>query len=404
MSPSASALQSLVMQPTAAEAGLARDVTAAAGGDRVAYGRIVDATRNLVTAISLAIVRDVPLSEDVAQEAYLEAWQGLPRLRSAASFLPWLRQLTRNRAHDLLRRRGRRATVALDGDVGDPRPDARAELIGAEEQAALAEALDELPPPSREVIALFYREGQSAAQVAALLGLREAAVKKRLQRARDELRAGTLERLGEVARKSAPAAGFTAAVLGALAIGAPATATAATIAAANAGAAANATAGKLAATSLAAPASLAAKLAAAAAGSLAGALAGSFGVVNGVRKVWRRARDAEERRALVRFAIANVAFTLAGAVGMPLGHALAPSGVGLAFAFFFLMWLPIALSYSFWLPRIVARREALERAEDLGAARRQRRERRMSRLGLALGTLLGGGTVVFVVLRLHHLL
>ena len=400
MSPSASALQSLVMQPTAAEAGLARDVTAAAGGDRVAYGRIVDATRNLVTAISLAIVRDVPLSEDVAQEAYLEAWQGLTRLRSAASFLPWLRQLTRNRAHDLLRRRARRDTVALDGDVGDPRPDARAELIGAEEQAALAEALDELPPPSREVIALFYREGQSAAQVAALLGLREAAVKKRLQRARDELRAGTLERLGEVARKSAPAAGFTAAVLGALAVGAPATATAATIAAGSLAKSSGA-AGSLGTAGLAGK--LASVAAGAAGGVLFGAVAGGFGVVAGLRKHRRRARDAEERAALMRFTVVNVAVTVAGAAGMPLAHLLAPSGVGLAGAFF-VMWLAIAFNYTRWLPRIIARREALERAEDPAAAARQRREHRRSLVGLAVGTITGGGTIVLVVLKLHHLL
>ncbi|MCU1280172.1 MAG: polymerase ECF-type sigma factor [bacterium] len=382
----------MVMQPSASEALLARDVVAATQGDHIAYGRLVDGTRNLVTAISLAIVRDLALSEDVAQEAYLEAWEGLGRLRNPTSFLPWLRQLTRNRAHDQLRRRARQATTALDDEQRDPRPDARTQLIAVEEQSALTAALDELPDSAREVVTLFYREGQSVAQVAALLGMSDLAVKKRLQRARDQLRAATLARLGEALEKSAPAAAFTAAVLGAITAGAPATATAAVIA------------GNLGkAGSLLAKGPLAATLASAGAGMFAGVLAGGLGVVIGLRKVWRRARDDDERRELLRFGIVNVAITTVGAIAMPLGHYLVPNGIGLILGFA-LFWIPMTFDYLVWLPRIVARREALERDEDPTAAARQRRERRVSWLGYIGGTLAGGGTVALVVLKLHHII
>ena len=57
-----------------------------------------------------------------------------------------------------------------------------------------------------------------------------------------------------------------------------------------------------------------------------------------------------------------------------------------------------------WMPRITARREALERQEDPNAARRQRRERLRHWLGLIGGSVVGGGTVVFVILDLHHLI
>src|SRR5688572_13398471 len=78
-------------------------VQAAQRGDQQAFSRLVDANRNLVCTITLAIVRDVQRSEDVAQEVLLAVWRGLPRLRDPSSFLPWLRQLARNRAHDSLR-------------------------------------------------------------------------------------------------------------------------------------------------------------------------------------------------------------------------------------------------------------------------------------------------------------
>ena len=82
---------------------LQRELPAAARGDQNAYGRIVRACQNTVTAIALAITRDVAISEDIAQEAFLKAWQQLDRLKNSASFLPWLRQITRNLARDHLR-------------------------------------------------------------------------------------------------------------------------------------------------------------------------------------------------------------------------------------------------------------------------------------------------------------
>lgn len=55
---------------------LQRELPSAAAGCRQAYGRIVGACQNTVTAIALAITRDVAASEDIAQEAFLRAWHG----------------------------------------------------------------------------------------------------------------------------------------------------------------------------------------------------------------------------------------------------------------------------------------------------------------------------------------
>lgn len=50
--------------------------------------------------------------------------------------------------------------AALDG-VADPRPSDVERLVSEEEARALAAALDALPAETREVVALYYREGQS---------------------------------------------------------------------------------------------------------------------------------------------------------------------------------------------------------------------------------------------------
>lgn len=198
-----------------------RDLPAARGGDRDAYGRIVRACQNTVTAVALAITRDVQASEDIAQEAFLGAWQHLERLHSPDSFLPWLRQIARNLARDHLRRHrhtpldGPNAELAM-AMAADPGPQPMEQALSDERELAASELISALPEDSRETLLLFYREGQSSQQVALLLGISDAAVRKRLSRARQLVRDELLQRFGEFAQGSAPSTAFSLAVLAAL--------------------------------------------------------------------------------------------------------------------------------------------------------------------------------------------
>ncbi len=198
---------------------LHRDLPAARHGDAAAYGRIVSACQNTVTAIALAITRDVAASEDIAQDAFLRAWQQLDRLKNHDSFLPWLRQITRNLARDHLRARrhaamtGKQAELAI-AIAADPAPQPAEHLLITEQETVAADIIGALPEDSRETLLLYYREGQSSRQVAALLGLSDAAVRKRLSRARDTVREELLQRFGQFARGSAPSAAFTATLAG----------------------------------------------------------------------------------------------------------------------------------------------------------------------------------------------
>ena len=206
-----------------------RELPAAVRGDRDAYGRIVIASQNTVTAVALAITRDVPASEDIAQEAFLSAWHHLPRLKNASSFLPWLRQITRNLAHDHLRGRRNRMLEGEAADLAiqhaaDPDGCPLEQALDAERDAVAADLISELPEESREALLLYYREGQSSKQVAMLLGLSDAAVRKRLSRARQSVRDDLLTRFGEFARSSAPSAAFAVGVTAALGITKPAAA------------------------------------------------------------------------------------------------------------------------------------------------------------------------------------
>jgi len=213
---------------------LHHELPAARDGCTQSYGRIVVACQNTVTAIALAMTRDVQASEDIAQEAFIKAWQQLNQLSNPSSFLPWLRQITRNLARDWLRANrnrplsGEAAEIAI-GMAADPAPGAAEAMARVEEELAAEEIISALPEDSREALLLFYREGQRSQQVAALLGLSDAAVRKRLSRARATVREEMLRRFGEFARSSAPSAAFATAVVSMVLVAAPGTASAAVL-------------------------------------------------------------------------------------------------------------------------------------------------------------------------------
>ncbi len=335
-------------------------------GDRAMFARLVDEHRTAVCSVALAIVGDVPTSEDVAQDVFVAAWTGLHRLRNPASVGPWLRQVTRNRAVDRVRRRTRE--VATDpseqAETAVASDDAEAAALGVERERIVRATLDALPDDTREVVLLFYREGQSIRRVAALLELSEAAVKKRLSRARATMRSDVAERFAEHVRDSAPKAAFTAAVMIAVSVGAPTVASAAGVAAG---------------------ASKAAK-AFAWGPALAGPLLGIGGVLAGMRVPMRRARTDAERRALRRVTVAAIVHIAVWAAVVPRlrGH---PVGLWTWFA---LLIGGFAAIHLVWVRRIIAPRQAAERREDPTAAARQRMEHRLGYLGLIGGAVAGG--------------
>ncbi|WP_339825910.1 sigma-70 family RNA polymerase sigma factor [uncultured Arenimonas sp.] len=205
------------MSPDILNTLIERDLPAAQGGDTVAYGRLVAATQRMVASVALAITRDLQASEDIAQETFLTAWQRRGQLDNPQSFLPWLRQVARNRAIDHVRARRYRETPVdpleqLSEVAAEPGHGPADSHERSEQARQLAEALDEIPETSRDVLLLYYREGERSADVAALLGISDAAVRKRLQRGRDALREQLLKRLSDVARESAPGVAFTVAV------------------------------------------------------------------------------------------------------------------------------------------------------------------------------------------------
>ena len=190
---------------------------AAARGDRAAFEALVHAHGRTVWSVATAIVGDPEIGREVAQDAFVAAWQGLGRLRDPERFRPWLLEIVRNRARDARRRRAAHDVRPLLADPADPRPDLGDQLDEAAREATVWSALDALRPDDREVLLLFYREGASIRTVAQALDLSEVAVRKRLSRARERLRADVQAHLAPIVERRTPELGpWAAAVVAAL--------------------------------------------------------------------------------------------------------------------------------------------------------------------------------------------
>jgi RNA polymerase sigma factor (sigma-70 family) len=376
---------------------------AAQAGDQEAFGRIVAGCQGGITAIALAIVRDIQTSEDIAQEAFLNAWTHLRRLRSSSSFLPWLRQITRNLARDHLRRRVTERRYDGDMDdilrvVADPSPDVPDSLSRQHEEAVVAELIDDLPEETREILLIYYREGQSSKQVAQLLGMTDAAVRKRLQRARDSIRADLMTRLGDFALSTAPSAAFTALVVAGLTV----SPSAAAAGLAMGGAAASKGLSKLLFGAGAAGNGASKFMLGAAGGIVFALVAGIAGVLFGVRRYWISAIDASEKRQLAWFAVAGVAVVVVF-TGIMAWMAHIESMAGATAAFFVLIAGIGAMNLT-WLPHILTRRHAAEAKRNrIAAAIARREERRQAWLGIVLGLLFGGVGLATAALLFGHI-
>ena len=354
------------------------DVLAAQQGDLAAYQRLISRCRQMVSSIALAIVKDLDRSEDIAQQVFIHVWQQLPQLREAKSFLPWLRQITRYQAFHGLR--DQKARRELDSDDAETvlaefiDPDANPELWhGRAEQAQLLQQfLDALPAESREILLLFYREEQSSSQVAALLGISEANVRKKLQRVRESLKEQWLNRYGQLILSTAPGLSFSAALTAALATASPPAAAMA--------------ADQLTQTMLHGSAAGPLKLLTLLGGAAIGALLAIAAVFYGMKPAIDRADSVEIAAALRQLRRRTMAWMALFGLCWVAAYELTDSAWGPIGCMTMLTLL--LLSTQVQLSRLLAPQQARERAADpVKAGARQRRQW----LGCAIGTVVGIG-------------
>jgi RNA polymerase sigma factor (sigma-70 family) len=161
----------------------------AQNGDLEAYGEIVHRFQDMAVGYARSILKDAHLAEDVAQEAFIEAYLNLSRVYSAHAFPGWLRKIVFKFCNRLTRKKQVQfVSLEAAGELrsGDKSP---AEILDEKDAQNLVQAtLETLPEQERTVVNLFYINEFSQREVAAFLELPVTTVNFRLHSARKQLK------------------------------------------------------------------------------------------------------------------------------------------------------------------------------------------------------------------------
>jgi len=161
-------------------------IARAAGGCRRSAEALIVRHRQRIARFVIAQTRDEAHYEDLCQTVFVKMVLGLPRLRDAERFKPWLFQIARNVCRDHLRAKlgWRRLFVPYESEH------AAAALPEAppDESDAVHRHIEQLPDAQRALLRLLLDGGKSYEEMAVITQSSVSAVKSRLHRARENLK------------------------------------------------------------------------------------------------------------------------------------------------------------------------------------------------------------------------
>jgi len=155
-------------------------------GEADAFTGLVQNFLRPAYSIALSVVARPADAEDIAQEAFLKAFQAIHTCREPEHFAAWLFQIVRNRARNFLESRRLRDVAPGDAKILE----FTTQLSGAAGmREAMLSALAELDVEKREVVLLHDLEDWTHKEIAEALGISEVHSRQHLFRARQLLRA-----------------------------------------------------------------------------------------------------------------------------------------------------------------------------------------------------------------------
>ena len=165
--------------------------------DKAAFGELADRHLPLAEHVAFQVVHLKGIAQELAQDAILQAYLSLDRLRHDDRFESWLYGIVLNVSRSYIRdqkidfvslERMARESHAEVKRLTNENPDPQAVAEAKELRNTVLQAVASLSEKSRAAILLYYYEDLSIREVSELLGISAAAVKGRLHKSRNQLR------------------------------------------------------------------------------------------------------------------------------------------------------------------------------------------------------------------------
>ncbi len=160
-------------------------ITQILDGDEEAYAVLIDRYKEGLYRHCFRFTRDEDEAEDIAHEAFIEAFVHLDRYNPQFRFSTWLYKIATNLALTYLRKRH---NIRLDDNELDH---IMSDLPGLDDLALyqeLREAVDALPTNYRTVVSMHYWQGKSYSEIALHMGTSVGSIKGWMSRAKQQLK------------------------------------------------------------------------------------------------------------------------------------------------------------------------------------------------------------------------
>lgn len=161
-------------------------IVAVRAGDREAFAEVVAQSQQRLRAYIAFRAPDSELVDEIAQQAYITAYQKLGEYSQGTSFLGWIKQIALNHLRNELRRR-QRAQAPTERLAGLLAEDPAADAGLDDHLVRLERCLARLGEEGRRLLDLRYREGLSPLELAARLGRQAGSIRVTLTRLRQTL-------------------------------------------------------------------------------------------------------------------------------------------------------------------------------------------------------------------------
>lgn len=160
-------------------------------GNARAYAFLVEKHKEMVFSIALKIVHSREDAEEIAQDAFVKAYQSLAGFKNEAKFSTWLYRIVYNSAISKVRKKKLALSPLDDLTINNYSEDLNGNnlslLEGPDQFEILQQALKSLPEEENVIISLFYQNDHSIEDISTITGLTVANVKVKLHRIRKKL-------------------------------------------------------------------------------------------------------------------------------------------------------------------------------------------------------------------------
>lgn len=173
-------------------------VTLAQEGDVQAFENLIEDCKLMVVNTAFSLLKNYDDALDASQDVFLKAFRCIGSYKGESSFSTWIYRITKNHCIDMIRKQGKCRTISIDETDEDERPvfeiaadrqtEPDANAVRNARIAAVRDAIDKLPPISRELIVMREINQMSYNEIGEALGLPEGTVKSRLSKARERLK------------------------------------------------------------------------------------------------------------------------------------------------------------------------------------------------------------------------